>query len=42
MDYFSSSSPSVSSQRILYTPSGFARTTLLYLQERVLLMQKIK
>ena len=33
MDYFSSSSPSVSSQRILYTPSGFARTTLLYLQE---------
>lgn len=30
---FSSSSPSVSSQRILYTPSGFARTTLLYLQE---------
>lgn len=33
MEYFASSSHSVSSQRILYTPSEFARTSLLYLQE---------
>ena len=32
-DFFSDNTPSVESERILYTPSTFARSSLLHLQE---------
>ena len=32
-DLFSDNTPSVESERILYTPSTFARSSLLHLQE---------